>query len=92
MSKPLERFFLKPGPWGSVRDPKTRAMLANEGEWKPMSIYWRRRVKMQDVVIAKPPVAEKIKKPVAAKPETKPKKAPVSMVQEESNKKKKGDS
>jgi hypothetical protein len=48
--KPIEKFFVVPGPFGPVRDPITMRMLSDKGEWKPKNMYWLRKVKMRDVV------------------------------------------
>jgi hypothetical protein len=37
-----------------VRDPDTRAPLATEGEWKPRSQFWNRRLRDGDVIPAEP--------------------------------------
>ena len=47
--KKLEEFFLKPFKEGYiVRDPRTLVPLAEEGEWKPKSTYWLRRIRFKD--------------------------------------------
>jgi hypothetical protein len=48
--KPIEKFFVAPGPFGPVRDPLTMRMLSDSGEWKPKNMYWLRKVKMRDVI------------------------------------------
>ncbi len=52
--------YLKPtDPDAIVRDPLTRRPLAAEGEEKPLSTYWRRRLKAGEVVRASKPKASK---------------------------------
>jgi len=46
--------FLIPRDGLTVRDPKTREPLRAEGERKPRSSYWLRRLKDGDVVEGKP--------------------------------------
>lgn len=67
MEKRERKVFVKPGPYGSVRDPRTRKMLSAEGEWKPLNSYWARRIRMKDVV-----VAEESRERPQPKPEEKP--------------------
>lgn len=44
--------FLKPAaPHLVVRDPETRQLLAADGEPKPLSTYWCRRLRDGDVVV-----------------------------------------
>lgn len=51
--------FLKPARAGLiVRDERTLTPLAADGEWKELSIYWRRRVRFGDAVFADPPKAK----------------------------------
>lgn len=46
--------FLIPAPGRrTVRDPLTRAVMPKEGETKPDNAFWRRRIKMVDVVRGK---------------------------------------
>jgi len=59
MAKELEKIFVKPGPGMMVRDEFTKILLANEGEWKPKSTYWLRRLRFGDVVEATPPTVKK---------------------------------
>lgn len=68
MKKPLKKFFVKPGEFGSVRDPVSFRFLKDEGEWKVRNSYWLRRVKQGDVVEATPPKEEKPKTEVKAAP------------------------
>jgi hypothetical protein len=51
----MDNVFLRPGrsPDGTpllVRDPLTRAPLAEAGEWKSNNEFWRRRVRDGDVI------------------------------------------
>lgn len=41
--------FVKPAKGCKVRDPNTMAFLPDEGEEKPRSTYWLRRIRMGDV-------------------------------------------
>lgn len=50
----MSKFTLKPADGKSVRDPRTMKQLAAEGEQKPRSSYWLRRVACGDVVIVEP--------------------------------------
>lgn len=56
--KKLPEKFLKPAPGCLVRDVLTRIPLKEEGEWKPTTTYWLRRIRMGDVVECKPPRTE----------------------------------
>jgi hypothetical protein len=61
--------FLKPGKDAAgnsllVRDPVTRAPLAESGEWKEAGEFWNRRLGDKDVVAATPPPAASAKSPV----------------------------
>ncbi len=47
--------FVKPAEGRAVRDPDSRALLAAEGEEKPDTRFWRRRVRDKDVVEAERP-------------------------------------
>lgn len=54
--------FLKPcKPGARVRDPFMEGMplLRDEGEWKPVNVYWLRRLRFGDVVEAQPEAASK---------------------------------
>lgn len=65
----MHKIFIQPAPDRIVRDPVTMTPLKAEGEEKPRSVFWVRRLKAGDVVggkrLAQP------KKPQAAKTETK---------------------
>lgn len=45
------KFFVKPAPGMRVKDPATLRVLALEGEEKPQTTYWLRRVVDGDVII-----------------------------------------
>jgi hypothetical protein len=42
------RMFLKPVPGKLVRDPVTLVPLSADGEWKPATSYWDRKVLFGD--------------------------------------------
>ncbi len=66
-----DKLFLKPGQVGNaargrskrttliVRDPINGRQLADDGEYKPASVYWLRRLRCGDVVRARPATASK---------------------------------
>ena len=67
---PLPNLFLKPSPLSAVEqkqfgtdrrivpDPQQNFRpLAADGEWKPATPYWHRRLRDGDVVAAAPPAA-----------------------------------
>ncbi|WP_421209996.1 DUF2635 domain-containing protein [Aeromonas enteropelogenes] len=62
----MNDLFIKPAPGCLVRDPRTLKPLDAEGETKPKTPYWLRRLREGSVV--------KIDRPKAstAKPKTKP--------------------
>lgn len=45
---------IKPAPGCLVRDPRTKAPLASEGEKKPKSGFWLRRLRDGSVVKVEP--------------------------------------
>lgn len=45
----MEKIVVKPRKGLLVRDPKTREILAEGGETKPLTKYWRRRLRDGDV-------------------------------------------
>lgn len=55
-----EKEFLVPRTGLIVRDPRSKAALAEAGEWKPLigpaGRYWRRRIKCGDVSVGSPVV------------------------------------
>lgn len=60
----MENVFLKPardddGSPMVVPDEMTHAPLAADGEWKPLTSYWARRIRDQDVTRADPEVPRK---------------------------------
>jgi len=54
-----ETIFIKPAPGAKVRDPVTKQHLHAEGESKPRSNYWLRRLASGEVVKAVQPAASK---------------------------------
>lgn len=54
----MENRFLQPAPGALVRDPVSLKPLDPEGEWKPLSPYWSRRLRHKDVVEATPKAAQ----------------------------------
>lgn len=73
----MQNVFLKPAvPGAIVRDQHSFAPLKPEGEWKPLSSYWARRIRDLDVIpveevaaaappsaISEEPVAEERRSP-----------------------------
>jgi hypothetical protein len=56
----MSTIYIKPtSPKIPVKDPETRRPLADEGEHKPKSPFWMRRLRDGDVVEATPPKAAK---------------------------------
>lgn len=51
----MKKLYLKPAAGLKVPDPVTGKPLAAEGEEKPDTTYWRRRIKDGDVAIARAP-------------------------------------
>lgn len=52
----MSNAFLKPSPGEGgapvlVRDPITKLPLAADGEMKPLSTYWLRRIRDRDVIV-----------------------------------------
>lgn len=45
----MKTFFIKPVSGAKVRDPVTKQHLRTEGESKPRSTYWLRRVESREV-------------------------------------------
>lgn len=68
----MDNFFLLPardsaGEPMLVRDPLAGwKPLDADGEWKPKTAYWNRRLRDRDVTIGKPPVPPNKPKKVAA--------------------------
>ncbi|MFT4118690.1 DUF2635 domain-containing protein [Bradyrhizobium sp.] len=48
----METARLKPAGEAKVRDPANKVHLATDGEEKPLTNYWRRRIAAGEVVIA----------------------------------------
>ncbi|MBM6483452.1 DUF2635 domain-containing protein [Klebsiella pneumoniae] len=40
----MDTFFIKPAPGCAVRDPISRKLLKDDGEEKPQSGFWLRRI------------------------------------------------
>jgi len=56
----VKNIFVKPAADGLVvPDPDTHRSLKAEGEWKPETMYWVRRLRDGDVVEATGPVERK---------------------------------
>lgn len=50
----MNQVFIKTVKGRSVRDPETKQLLAETGEYKPRSGFWLKRLKQGDVVETKP--------------------------------------
>ena len=50
----MKQIFLRPSPGLKVKDPVTGTPLKAEGELKPATTYWLRRVKDGDAVRSAP--------------------------------------
>lgn len=50
----MKTFFIKPAPGRMVRDPDTLDFLAPDGEEKPFTPYWCRRLDDGDVIVIDP--------------------------------------
>jgi len=50
----MKTLFLKPAKGLTVRDPISGQPLAADGETKPATQYWQRRLKDGDVIESKP--------------------------------------
>lgn len=48
----MKTIFIKPGPGRLIRDPDTMRPLAQEGEEKPFTPFWCRRLDDGDVIQA----------------------------------------
>ncbi len=57
----MDEIFIKPVQNAKVRDPHTTQHLLPDGEYKPRTTFWLRRIKDGDVVIAKPSKSIKVK-------------------------------
>lgn len=57
----MDKIFVKAVAGRSVRDPDTKEVLAEAGEYKPRSGFWLKRIKQGDVVETKAPKAIKDK-------------------------------
>jgi hypothetical protein len=63
----MTELYIKPAPGCLVRDPRTLKPLAEEGESKPKTPFWLRRLRDGSVIKAEPAKAA-----VAKGPKTKP--------------------
>ena len=54
-----QTIFIKPANGAKVRDPVTKQHLKAEGERKPRSSYWLRRIASGEVIQAAQPAAHK---------------------------------
>lgn len=54
-----QTFFIKPASGAKVRDPVTKQHLSADGENKPRSNYWLRRIASGEVVKSVQPAAPK---------------------------------
>lgn len=59
----IDTIFIKPAGALPVRDPQTMQPLAAEGEHKPRTCYWLRRLAAGSVVEVKPPKEAKKEAP-----------------------------
>ncbi|ECM9891611.1 DUF2635 domain-containing protein [Salmonella enterica subsp. enterica serovar Montevideo] len=50
----MKTFFIKPAPGRAVRDPDTLEFLKPDGEEKPFTPYWCRRLDDGDVIESDP--------------------------------------
>ncbi|HAT1683964.1 TPA: DUF2635 domain-containing protein [Klebsiella oxytoca] len=50
----MKTFFIKPAPGRMVRDPGTLEFLQPDGEEKPFTPYWCRRLDDGDVMVTEP--------------------------------------
>ncbi|EHR5691828.1 DUF2635 domain-containing protein, partial [Escherichia coli] len=48
----MKTIFIKPAPGRLIRDPDTMRLLAQEGEEKPFTPFWCRRLDDGDVIQA----------------------------------------
>ena len=53
MKKPLEKVFVRPAPGCKVRKGLHQEFLKAAGETVELTIYWRRRILMKDVIKGK---------------------------------------
>lgn len=51
----MDKIFVKSVSGRSVRDPDTKEVLAEAGEFKPRTGFWLKRIKQGDVVESKAP-------------------------------------
>ncbi|EPG7298514.1 TPA: DUF2635 domain-containing protein [Klebsiella pneumoniae] len=55
----MDTFFIKPAPGCAVRDPISRKLLKDDGEEKPQSGFWLRRIADDSVQRTKRKAAKK---------------------------------
>ncbi|NDY41252.1 DUF2635 domain-containing protein [Dissulfurirhabdus thermomarina] len=58
----MARIHVRPAPGRLVRDPVTHAPLPEEGALVEDSTYWRRRIRVGDVVVVKAVTGRKAKR------------------------------
>ena len=59
MSKVREKIFVVPVRGRRIKDPFTLYLLKDEGEWKPKTPYWLKKVRTGDVALkVAPPEAK----------------------------------
>lgn len=49
----MATIFIKPANGLRIKDPISKIPLSSEGETKPNSTYWRRKINAGDVIVAK---------------------------------------
>ncbi|WP_048797111.1 MULTISPECIES: DUF2635 domain-containing protein [Serratia] len=59
----MTEIFIKPAPGRAVRDPVTKQLLSADGESKPRTPFWARRLMAADVLLATPTPQKKTKAP-----------------------------
>lgn len=47
----MDKLYIKPAPGRAVRDPVTQQLLTADGEQKPRTPFWLRRLADGDVVV-----------------------------------------
>lgn len=58
----MNKIFVKAVEGRSVRDPETKNILDDVGEFKPRNGFWLKRLKQGDVVEAKPSKSDPVTK------------------------------
>lgn len=59
----LNEIFVKAAPGMRIKDPITLHLLSEQGEYKPHSTFWARRLMDGDVVQCEPPAAPALEQP-----------------------------